>query len=492
VTRIGLVFVLAWALGCEPPTPRCPRGMSVRGDRCICDAPRFVDLDGDGYGSGERLDSCALGDGIVEVDGDCDDDDETRHPGAPETCNGVDDDCDGIIDDGFPCARGADVACTTTCGSQGTLACTDGCTLPEDALCEPPAERCNGVDDDCDGAVDEGVRELTWLGMIDPGATVEASVLGMAGGMIVTARGATGGTLHVLDTEGARARSDRSLDHHVRSPLVRRRGGELVLRGVYTAPPTRPYCGALGSAPDFALSAGFCAGELDASTELFDVLADGLYEVWLARVNGEVHAGIVNFGPATLAALTVDGEPLTGERAFGVSHLERFIVETEGVLRVYRRHQSEPSRYVPEVSLGNTLASGVKVVDDDVVVAQAQSTALVVRRFHAPFTCANPSLPLGACVHALAVADVFVAGRSAISVEYIDRQTFVAYTKSEGTELGLLELDQDDDVVNHVSFGEAQGPFAEVFAVDVGEALPRVLARASSGAMHLYSPECAP
>jgi hypothetical protein len=466
--------------------------MSVRGDRCVCDEPRFRDLDGDGFGAGERLDACALGPGIVAVDGDCDDEDDARHPNAAETCNAIDDDCDGVIDDGFPCARDAEVACTTTCGSQGTITCAGDCTLPVGAPCEPPEERCNGVDDDCDGAIDEGVREVTWLAMIDPGATVEASVFGMAGGMIVTARGATGGTLHVLDTEGARARSDRSLDHHVRSPLVRRRGGELVLRGVYTAPPTRPYCGALGGSPDFALSAGFCAGELDPATELFDVLTDGLYEVWLARVNGEIHAGIVNFGPATLSALMVDAEPLRGERAFGVSHLGRFFVETDGLLRVYRKHASEPGRYVQEASLGSSVASSVKISDGDVIVAQTQGSVVLVRRYLEPFECATPSFPLGSCVQALVAADVFVAGRGALSVEHIDRRTFVAYTTSEGTELGLIELDEDDEVVNHVFFGEAEGPFAEVFAVDVGEALPRLLARTSAGAMHLYSPECAP
>jgi hypothetical protein len=74
-----------------------------------------------------------------------------------ETCNGLDDDCNGKADDGFACVRGASgIACTTTCGSLGTGTCTLACALPAPADCTPPAETCNGLDDDCDGLVDNG------------------------------------------------------------------------------------------------------------------------------------------------------------------------------------------------------------------------------------------------------------------------------------------------------------------------------------------------
>jgi hypothetical protein len=46
----------------------------------------MVDADGDGWWAGS----------------DCDDSDPTVHPGATELCNGVDDDCDGQVDEGFP------------------------------------------------------------------------------------------------------------------------------------------------------------------------------------------------------------------------------------------------------------------------------------------------------------------------------------------------------------------------------------------------------
>ncbi|MDY0002969.1 MAG: hypothetical protein RBU30_16840 [Polyangia bacterium] len=72
-----------------------------------------------------------------------------------ETCNGIDDNCNGVCDDGFACCRGSTEACTTSCGSQSTRTCSTSCAW---GSCQVPAEICNGVDDDCDGIADEGWR----------------------------------------------------------------------------------------------------------------------------------------------------------------------------------------------------------------------------------------------------------------------------------------------------------------------------------------------
>jgi len=82
-------------------------------------------------------------------------------PAGPETCNGLDDDCDGTSDDGFP---GLDDSCQAegACG-EGRLVCAaDGAETccSSDPACDDEAqvedERCNGSDDDCDGDTDEG------------------------------------------------------------------------------------------------------------------------------------------------------------------------------------------------------------------------------------------------------------------------------------------------------------------------------------------------
>lgn len=77
-----------------------------------------------------------------------------------ETCNGLDDNCDGRTDETFP-MKGA--ACTTTqqgvCAA-GTRVCTLGAELCE-ATKMPSAELCNGLDDDCDGQTDETFDLMT-------------------------------------------------------------------------------------------------------------------------------------------------------------------------------------------------------------------------------------------------------------------------------------------------------------------------------------------
>jgi hypothetical protein len=72
-----------------------------------------------------------------------------------ELCNGLDDNCDGLIDDGNP-GGGADCdsGLLGACGA-GSVACEVG-ALTCVARAVPAAETCNGVDDDCDGAVDDG------------------------------------------------------------------------------------------------------------------------------------------------------------------------------------------------------------------------------------------------------------------------------------------------------------------------------------------------
>ncbi|MBL8910237.1 MAG: hypothetical protein JNM17_05990 [Archangium sp.] len=69
---------------------------------------------------------------------------------AAETCNGVDDNCNGMTDEGqmpTTCGVGACERTTSACVDGGTAMCTPG---------QPVNETCNMIDDNCDGTVDDG------------------------------------------------------------------------------------------------------------------------------------------------------------------------------------------------------------------------------------------------------------------------------------------------------------------------------------------------
>ncbi len=119
-----------------------------------------LDVDGDGQTScdgdcddtdpgANRLD--ADGDGFDSCDeGDCDDGDAGAHPGGIETCNGIDDDCDGNLDEGFD----GDGDSHTTCGPDGALGTADDDCDDNDASSYPNApELCDGLDNNCNGVV---------------------------------------------------------------------------------------------------------------------------------------------------------------------------------------------------------------------------------------------------------------------------------------------------------------------------------------------------
>jgi hypothetical protein len=121
-----------------------------------CDLTTFggLDADSDGYESS----ACCQRDtsGRLRCGGDCDDSVGSTRPLAGEICNGIDDDCDELVDDiihgSVLCARGDTRPCTTTCGIAGTESCNAACLGWDSCVA---AEVCNGCDDDNDAAQDE-------------------------------------------------------------------------------------------------------------------------------------------------------------------------------------------------------------------------------------------------------------------------------------------------------------------------------------------------
>jgi hypothetical protein len=127
----------------------------------------YQDSDGDGYGnSAVSVQACSAPPGYVTQGGDCDDSNNSVHPGATEVCNGIDDDCDGLVDEGVTQTfyRDADGdgygnpgMTTQACSAPpGYVSNNTDCNDSNNAVHPGATEVCNGTDDDCDGLIDEG------------------------------------------------------------------------------------------------------------------------------------------------------------------------------------------------------------------------------------------------------------------------------------------------------------------------------------------------
>ncbi len=206
------------------PTPACsqPTGMAAEGSDCddddatvhpgaeewcdeadtdcdgegfddeSSDAPTwFADADSDGYGdAASPATACEQPTDRVADASDCDDGDDAIHPGATEYCDGVDSDCDGVLDeddasdapswyadadgDGYGDPATGSPACSQP---SGTVADASDCD-DANAATHPGAEEwCDTVDSDCDGVSDDDDSNdaLLWYADADADGFGDAS-----------------------------------------------------------------------------------------------------------------------------------------------------------------------------------------------------------------------------------------------------------------------------------------------------------------------------
>ncbi len=141
-----------------------------------------------------------------------------------EVCNNLDDDCDALVDEGFAKGGMCDNGQLGVCRTTGTLVCradgagvqcnapvgpapgTETCNMLDDdcdgkvdeglgsCMCQPQAEQCDNDDDDCDGRIDEGLTRSCGSGTC---LGVETCVAGSYGGC--TAQPSTAETCNGLD-----------------------------------------------------------------------------------------------------------------------------------------------------------------------------------------------------------------------------------------------------------------------------------------------------
>lgn len=97
--------------------------------------------------------------GYVENNFDCKDNDATVYPGAEEICDYVDNDCDGTINEFLTCEFDEDGDGYTNDGDSNSYEPNEDCDDSDASVYPGATEICDGLDNDCDGTIDENCTE---------------------------------------------------------------------------------------------------------------------------------------------------------------------------------------------------------------------------------------------------------------------------------------------------------------------------------------------
>lgn len=178
------LFVLA-SLGCGASS----RGDDVVGDEVTATEATSTDATMDGS---ESADSSSDSGSDSGSDSDSDSGETSECIGQSEVCNGVDDDCDDMIDEDLGLGESCEIG-LGECLANGQMICgEEGDVICDAAPGQPSDESCNGLDDDCNGAIDDldpseactvglGACESMGVTVCDRAELVCDAVPGMAG-----------------------------------------------------------------------------------------------------------------------------------------------------------------------------------------------------------------------------------------------------------------------------------------------------------------------
>ena len=167
-----------------------------------------------------------------------------------EVCDGLDNDCDGVIDENVPRDHGPD-------GQEHALCCRDGDWVGCDERPHPSAEACDGLDNDGDGDIDEDLRRACGTNEGECQAGVQSCHMGIWG----DCEGEIGPTPEVCDgsDNDCDRDTDEQLERHCGSDIgecrigVERCSGGQWGRCIGQIPPTNEQCDGLDNDCDGAI-----------------------------------------------------------------------------------------------------------------------------------------------------------------------------------------------------------------------------------------------